>query len=345
MNQDNLMSIDTQDHQSATVQQPADGTYTHDAADTVGSRTISKPDNNDNGKLGWFTILRFHVVSTFLYGVYRLFGLTGLYQFGQFFGLLEYILQYNRRARFTARVRQMFGNQLSRKDIRQAMRRQFRRIRCEKMLYTILDRVDREELLERVDTGNIEEFEQCRARDKGTLILFSHHGAHHLGGIFLVMLGHQLRGIRDPKESVLRRYVQERFEMTLPEFRNLDIAFSGDIVRPFYRVFRQGGLAAAAVDVDRNRGNWRTVPVRIFGGEQQFLSGMVQIAIRSQASIVTGFLISEKHYRFRMQFHPYPIAPEELTDDDDTIGSVLQWYADLVEQHVRRYPCHVSKTK
>jgi len=298
-------------------------------------------------KLSWFNRAKYTAVRSFLYGIVKYFGLEGLYQFGQFFGYCEYLLQYNRRKRLYRLLDKIYGpNAKSRKDKRRVARRQTCRLRCDKMLYTVIDRLDRQVLLDRVHSENIEHFDQALQRGKGMFLMFSHQGAHHLAGILLTLMGYRINGIRDPKQSVLRQYVQRQFEQHFPEFKELNIAFSGDFARPFFRTFRTNGIVAAAMDVRRDRGdNVRTVPVEIFGGQQQFISGMTQIALRCRATIITGFMLSEKDYHFRMIIHPPLIDPDTAADDAQTVQQVMQKYADLIEQHVKEYPWNVSKTR
>ena len=53
------------------------------------------------------------LLRTFLYGWARCFSLTGLYKFGRFFGLCEYLINYKRRARFNRKLGEIFGDTLT----------------------------------------------------------------------------------------------------------------------------------------------------------------------------------------------------------------------------------------
>ncbi len=298
-----------------------------------------------NGQLSWVSKVKYTVVREFLYSVVRLSGLEGLYWFGQVFGGCESLLKGRRRARISRRLDHIFGPVLSKKDKRNIARRQTARIRCDKMLYTIMDKLDRQVLLDRVHLEGTEHLDKAIQRGKGTFLMFSHQGAHHLGGIFLAMKGYGLDGLRDPKQSDLRMYVQEQFEETFPESRDFNIEFAGEFVRAFFRRFKNNNIVAAALDVRRDRGNVRTTPVRIFGSEQKFVSGMTQIALRCKAVPVVGFILSEKDFHFRIIISPWLNDPDNSQDDSETVQQVMQRYADLIEQHVKKYPCHISKTR
>lgn len=298
-----------------------------------------------NGQLSLVSKIKYTLVREFLYSVVRLWGLEGLYWFGQKFGFCESVLKYKRQARICRRLDQIFEPVLSKKEKRHIARRQTARIRCDKMLYTIMDKLDRQVLLERLHLEGSEHLDKAIERGKGTFLMFSHQGAQHLGGMFLALKGYGLDGLRDPKQSNLRMYVQEQFEETFPESRDFNIKFSGEFVRAFFRRFKNNNIVAAALDVRRDRGNVRTTPVRIFGGEQEFVSGMTQIALRCKAAPVVGFILSEKDFHFRIIISPWLNDPDSSQDDPETVQQVMQRYADLIEQHVKKYPCHISKTR
>jgi KDO2-lipid IV(A) lauroyltransferase len=278
-------------------------------------------------------------------GLRKLLGLDGLYRFGQIFGYCEYLLQYNRHRRIYRRLDQIYDPPLSKAEKRNIVREFCVRVRCDKMIYTIIDRIGRQEILNRLEIAGKEHLDRAVARGKGTFFMFSHQGSHHLGGILLTLAGYRLIALRDPNESPLRIYIQQQFEKTFPEFRDLRITPTNSFVRPFFDAFRSNEIVAAAMDVRRDRGNVRTVPVKLFGNEEQFLSGMTHIALRCQSVIVVGFVLSFPGYRYQIAFYPWLTDPEQAVDDDDTVRDIMQKYANIIEDHVREYPSHISKTR
>jgi len=302
--------------------------------------------SNGSGRLSWFARAKYVVVRGFLYGIVKLFGLRGLYRFGQFFGTCEFLINYKRRKRISRRMDQIYNPPIDRRQKRRIARKQITRIRCDKMLYTIVDKLDRQVLLQRIRKQGWEHFDAALERGKGMFLLFSHHGSHHLAGILLTLMGYKITGVRDPHEGVLRQYFQEKFDKSFPEFSKLNIAFSGDFAKPFFKALRSNGIVAAALDVWRDRGrNVRTIEVKVFGQRREFVSGMAQIALRCKAAIVVGFMLSEKDYYYRMIVHPWVIDPDTAEDTAETLQTVMQRYAELIEQHVRKYPWNISKTK
>jgi len=86
------------------------------------------------------------------------------------------------------------------------------------------------------------------------------------------------------------------------------------------------------------------MPVIIFGQHRDFLTGPVQIALRCGAPILQGFVISRRNFYFRLVIRGPLVDPAAGRDDFETVAAALQRYADNIEEHVREYPCHISKT-
>lgn len=307
----------------------------------------SGEENNANGckRLSWAVRTKYALIRGALLGMIKALGFGGLDRFGRLFGWFEYVLQYKRRARIYRRLDHIYDQPPPKASKRRIARRFFYRVRCDKMMYTVIDRIDRDELLSRFEIEGRDHLDQAIARGKGTFLMFSHQGSHHLGGILLTLSGYRMIGLRDPKESPLRIYVQEQFESHFPEFRDLQITPSDAFAKTFFNAFQSNALVAAAMDVSRDRGNVRTVQVSVFGGEQRFLSGMTHIALRCQAAILVGFFLSLPGYRYRIIFSPWLVDPDHSRDDPGTVQTTMQQYAEMIEEHMRTYPDQISKTK
>ncbi len=305
----------------------------------------TEKDKDRPKKLSLYIKLKYIFVRSGLVLLTKAIGLDGLYQFGRFFGFCEYLLQYKKRARIYRRLEQIYARALDPSEARKIACRYFMRIRCDKMMYTIIDKIDRKELLKRFEIEGKEYIDKSIERGKGTFLMFSHQGSHHLAGILLILSGYRILGLRDPNESPLRIYVQQQFEKNFPEFRDLQITPNDSFARTFFKAFKENQIVAAAMDVWRERENTRTVTVKVFGQERQFLSGMTYIALRSRSALLVGFVLSLPNFHYRVIFHPWLNNPDEDTDTPETVKTVMQKYANLIEQHVKKYPDHISKTK
>ncbi|MFA5863740.1 MAG: hypothetical protein WC975_03540 [Phycisphaerae bacterium] len=295
-------------------------------------------------EISLFTRVKYMFVRGSLMLVVKLTGLNGLYRFGQFFGYCEFLLRYKKRFRTYQRMEVVFGTPLPLSRKRMIVRRWMCRVRCDKMIYTIMDMIDRKVLLDRVEISGKQYMDRSIANGQGTFLMFSHFGSHHLGGILLTLLGFPIIGLRDPNESPLRLYVQERFAKNFPEFSDLQITPSDSFARTFFHAFKKNFIVAAAMDVWRDRDHGRTVEVTIFGERREFLSGMTHIALRSHAAILTGIILSLPGYRYRLILYPWFNDPNKDQDTPEIVQRVMQQYAQMIEEQAKKYPCHISKT-
>ena len=297
-------------------------------------------------RLSWWVRLKFEVVREFLALFSRVFSLKGLYLLGRAFGTCEYLLQYRRRQIFRRRLEEIFGESVPGRDVRRHTRNHFCRIRCDKIFYMIFDKLPRDRILELIRFDGREHLDEALERGKGAYVLFSHHGSHHVAACLFVIMGYKVAGVRDPRESTLRRYVQRKYENSFPEFRDVKIFRSDAFPRDLYRCFHENRLLGTGLDVERIRSaTQKTMRLELFGKEREFLTGTVHIALRCQATIMTGFMVCEPYYRFHFTINEPLADAETAKDTSETVRGIMEQYARQIEDYVRAHPDHISRTK
>ncbi|MFO0972560.1 MAG: hypothetical protein U1A27_03845 [Phycisphaerae bacterium] len=288
--------------------------------------------------------LKFELVRTFLALWTRLFSLSGLYWLGQTFGTCEYLLDYHRRRRVHRRLARIFPEGLSASRRRLFTWRYFRRVRCDKLIYLIMDKVPREKLLRRTKWHGREHLDAALARGKGAYIMLAHYGSHHVAGPIMALLGYRVAGVRDPKEAPIRRYVQQKYAEVFPEIKAVRVYFADTFPRQFYREFAENGVLCSALDIDRFRGeHLKTCPVTVFGQTHEWLTGTLQIALRCGATVMQGFVVSRRNYYFRWELSAPLIDPDAGRDEPELVARVMQQYASNIESHARHHPDHLMK--
>lgn len=290
----------------------------------------------------WFTLVRIVFVRKFLMGWAHIFGMSGLYFLGQFFGTCEFIVDYRRRGRVTRKLKLLFGDHFTPRQRVAHARRYFMRIRCDKMFYTIMDRIPRGKLLNRIKLVGREHIDAGLARGKGVYIALCHFGSHYVAGLMMALLGYEISGLRDPKESAVRRYIQDKYRESFPEVAKLGVFPANSFPRQVYRRLQNNTIVTSLIDPDRRRGeNTKTTTVQMFGEDRELLAGPLQIAFRCGATTVQGFVISRKNFYYQLIVMPPLIDPGREKDDDETIQLVAQRYAESVEEYARQYPDHL----
>lgn len=291
-----------------------------------------------------FTRARIALVRAILMAWVRAFSLKGLYALGRFFGTCEYFCDYNRRRRVRRKLHQFFKDELSPARVRLITWRYFMRIRCDKMFYTIMDRIPRDKLLKRIKLKNIEAIDDALKSGKGVYVALCHFGSHHVAGLMMALLGYDIAGVRDDKESAVRRYIAQKYRETFPEVARMKLFYSSSFPRQIMRHMQQNGIVASLLDVDRRRGEAsRMHPVSIFGEERDFLVGPVQMAIRCGATTFQGFVVSRRNFYYQLIVGEKLIDPDQPEAEDVIVQRVMQHYADNVEAFARRHPDHLMR--
>lgn len=285
---------------------------------------------------------RIAFVRGFLMGWAHCFSLTGLYALGQFFGTLEFLVDYRRRGRVMRKLKSYFKEEFSFWWRLRMTWRYFMRIRCDKMFYTILDRIPRGKIMRRINLIGRSNLDDSLAKGKGVYVALCHFGSFHVAGLLMALLGYELAGVRDAKESAVRRYIQEKYQETFPEISRMKLFYSNSYPRSIYRHLQENNILASLLDVDRRRGDQaRMYPVTIFGEQRDFLTGPIQMAFRCSATPIQGFVVSRRNFHYDLIVAPPLIDPESITDESASIGDVMQRYANGVERFAREHPDHL----
>ncbi len=296
--------------------------------------------------IAWYNRAKFAVVRGFLAGWVAVFGLRGLYLFGRWFGWLEYVINFKRRARYRGELETAFPEGLPRSRQNRIIRDYFLRTRCDKLFYLVFDRLPREKIMRRIRFHNRAVIDDAIARGNGVYVMLSHHGSQHVAGLLMALLGYRCAGVRDRNEGALRVYIQDKYSKTFPEIAAIRVLYADSFPRDIYRCFQENRVVASALDVGRVRGvQLKTCPVQIFGQTREFLTGTLQVALRCGATICQGFVVSRPNFYFRLIVKP-PLhipAAGERGERPELISEIMQQYADNIAAHVREYPDHISR--
>lgn len=295
--------------------------------------------------IGWYDRVKYGLVRGLLTLTLRLIGLNGLYRLCCAFGAIEWLVLVNVRRRVKAKLRSMLGDRLNERQLSAATYRFFTRLRCDKTIYLIFDKIPKHKILERIEFDNWHHMDQALERGAGVYVMISHYGSNYLAALMMALKGYSIAGVRDRKESGLRRYVRARYAQTFPEFRRVRMYFADGFPRGLYRSLRQNWVVATALDVGRERArNQGTVKIELFGQQYTFLTGTAQIALRCGSPILQGFVVSCGNFRFRLVIQEPLWDPQTGPQDEQTaLEQIMRRYAANIEDLLQKYPCHISK--
>ena len=306
--------------------------------------TVSRP--RPERAVSAYDRFKFGLVRGFLAAWARLFSLRGLYLFGVWFGYVEYLINFKRRARYRRELTEVFSEGLAPGHARQIIRDYFRRTRCDKLFYLIFDRLPREKIMRRIRFHGQPFIDEAMARGRGVYVMMSHHGSHHIAAVLMALLGYKVAGVRDRNEGALRLYMRQKYSETFSEFAAVRMLYADSFPRDIYRCFQENCLVASALDVGRIRGvQLKTCPVQVFGQTREYLTGTLQVALRCGATICQGFVVSRPNFYYRLIVKPTLYVPDgpSREDNPELIAETMQKYADGIAAHVREWPDHISR--
>ncbi|NOS99657.1 MAG: hypothetical protein HOP29_03430 [Phycisphaerales bacterium] len=347
------------------------------------SETEIAPAESDNDApsagLSRWESYSFEITRGFLYLIARVISLTGLYQVGRMFGIAEWLVDYHRRRRVTRQVVRLIGTSASPAAVRQAVRRHFIRLRCDKMFYLIMDRLPRKRLMRRLTIANRAVLDSALARGHGVYLALSHLGSLYVTIGILVEFGYRVAGIRATKFGAVWRFVQTKLDQK--DRPRIEYFYSNTFPRPIYRRLNDNYIVASLADVHVVKdGRQRTVEVDLFDERRSILAGPFQIAMRCGSPIVQAMVRALPNFRYEIELMPLlpdpsavrahdstvavaadqppradsPTARTPSSDDraassddrpasSDLLADTVRRYAANVERFGRRYPCHLSR--
>lgn len=298
----------------------------------------------ESTRLNWWEYATFtmaHAVSSALLLVLTL---PGLHWFGRLLGTVEWLINYKRRRRFAAALRQVLGREASGAERRRWTREYFVRSRCDKLFYLIFDRIPRAKAMSLLSIGNQELLDQALTRGRGVYMAMSHHGALHEVSMLMALRGYKTAGVRDRREGAIRRFIQERFDWRYPEFTRMRVLYADSFPREIYRCLSDGFVLGSAMDVSRVRQpNQKTEEITIFGETRPFPSGPLRIAHRCRAPVLQAFVLPENGFRYRLEIVEMLIDPDVSTEEDAAVAEAMRAYASNVERYVRASPSLLTR--
>jgi len=325
--------------------------------ESIAEQTTTTGEQPVNGEVAWLrnseTVQRplsrwertsFALTHAATSGLLLVLGLRGLYRFGQAFGTLEWLINYKRRRRFARALKRVWGRKPTTAERRFHTRRFFMRARCDKLFYLIFDRIPRDQAASLLTFSDRSAVDEALAGGRGVYIAMSHHGAQHVLAMFFALLGYPSAGVRDRKESALRRYVQRRFDEKYPEFGRMRVLYSDSYPREIFRCFEEGYVVGSAMDVSRVRlDHQKTHEVTIFGEQTQFLSGPLRVAMRCKTPVLQVFVHSQPGFRYRLDIVEKLYDPALDEQNDQVLDRAMHAYAKNVERCIQETPSQLSR--
>lgn len=316
------------------------------SSDETSQLTGEDRSGDDGGSLSFWERTSFGIAHGAASALLSILGMAGMYRFGRFFGVIEWLINFKRRRRYGRALHEVI-HPLTGRDRRRHTREHFMQTRCDKLFYLVFDRIPREVALASLTIENGKALDDALARGRGAYVALCHHGPLHISGMLMTIRGYKVAGVRDRREGALRRYVQSLYDQKYPEFRRTRILYADSFPREIFRCLQDGYALGSAMDISRVRDpRQRYHEVSMFGRPQVFLTGPLRIAVRCKTPVLQAFIVPGRDFQYRLIIMGGLLDPDTCTatnDEEAAIARAIEKYAAQVESHVRQYPSLLTR--
>jgi KDO2-lipid IV(A) lauroyltransferase len=211
----------------------------------------------------------------------------------------------------------------SRRDRDRIARRMMRSYNRMMFEFFRLPHLEREELLEAVETEGFEHLEAAAAGGRGVVVTCCHLGNWELAAVVLAQRGYRVHAVAGVQ---LTRWLTTAVRETKSELA-IQTVSPEDGFRKLLRALEHGDLVALMVD-----GNvyHHGVSVTMFGRDTSFPSGPGVLAQRTGAPVICGHCVRTAPGRFRIVIEP-ALDPAAF----ESAAALNQAVAAITERHVR----------
>lgn len=275
----------------------------------------------------------------------RFIPLAWIYRLGKIGGSLLFLISKQKRLILSDELKRIFPD-LNAKSIDVIVKDSFANYCMSELEVLLYPEIDKDYISKHISMEGLEHLEKALSHGAGVLLLQAHFGAFQM---VLPILGHcgyvinQISASASLWKSHATSAIQKialdkkaRYENRLP-IKHFPV---GNIPRPLFMALRRNEIVGITSDGGAAR---KTVEVRFLGRTANFPQGVADLALKTGAVIVPVFIITGKNLSHRLVFHP-PLGKKNHPDPSAEATAIMQEFADILSDYVRRYPHHYGYT-
>jgi len=272
-----------------------------------------------------------------------------LYRFGQFLALvlpikisyglavifsdLHYFFVWRDRQATKENLKAVFPEK-SDAEIRRIRKALFRNFAKYLVDFFRFSEIDRDYVARQVRIENNHYIDEGLSRGKGVIVLTAHLGNWELGGVAMAIIGYPFAAVALPHKD---KRVNDFFNFQR-ESRGVKVIPVGNAVRSCLNLLRENEVLALAGDRTFNE---KGVEVEFFGRPTLLPAGPAAIALKTEATIVPGFVLRNSDDTFTVRFEK-PIEFQASGNREKDIVGLVNSYKTIIEDYIRRYPTQWS---
>ena len=212
------------------------------------------------------------------------------------------------------------------------LRHVFRNLGWQLVEFCRLPRYTAENTRAWIRTEGLEHYLSAKAKGRGVLVLTGHLGAWELSSFYHSLMGH-------PMGMVIRRLDNRLLDEYVNSIRCLHgnkVLHKDDFARGLLHAMRAG--ETVGILMDTNMTPPQGVFVQFFGVTACTASGLARVALKTNATVLPGFMLWEPAERkYVLHFGP-ELAFAKSGHPEADILAATQQCNDVLEDWIRRYP-------
>lgn len=275
----------------------------------------------------------------------RFIPLLWIYRLGKIGGSLLFLISKQKRLILSDELKQVFPD-LNAKSINIIVKDSFANYCMSELEVLLYPEINKEYISKHISMEGMEHLEKALSHGSGVLLLQAHFGAFQMVLPILGHCGYVINQIsasaslwKSHATSAIQKIALDRkaqYENRLP-IKHFPV---GNIPRPLFMALRRNEIVGITSDGGAAR---KTVEVRFLGRTANFPQGVADLALKTGAVIVPAFIITGKNLFHRLVFHP-PLEKKNHSDPSAEAAAIMQDFADILSDYVRRYPNHYGYT-
>ncbi|MCJ7618776.1 MAG: hypothetical protein MUP64_00990 [Anaerolineae bacterium] len=260
------------------------------------------------------------------------------YRIASSVGDLVYVFWPSGRSNVVDNMRHVLGPEAADKEIRATARRSFRnylKLLVDFARSTDIDPATVEGRLKAIGVEHLdqafEHLDQAFERGRGVLLVGSHLGDWEIAGIALANRGYRVSAVSETlgNERINRLAIRSRAA------RGIQLIPMEYALKRVFGALRRN--EAVGLVVDRPLPPDEGVSVEFFDQRISWPTGPAILALRTGASIVTGYLVRNEQDDYIGEIFP-PLEYETTGDQDADVRRITQQLVTIQEDLIRRYP-------
>lgn len=253
------------------------------------------------------------------------------YWIASILGDFLYIFWPRGRRNVVDNIRHVLGPEASDRTVRHTARRSFRNYMKLLADFARIGVTEPAALEDRLKGSGWENLDKAFQRGKGVLLVSIHLGNWEVAGAAIASRGYRVSAVSETvgNERINRLAIDFRAKLGI-ELIPMEFA-----LKRVYKALRRN--EGVGLVTDRPLLPDEGVPVEFFGQCIAWPSGPAILALRTGATIVTGYLVRDSDDRYVGEIYP-PLEFEVTGDHDRDVQLITQRVVSIQEDLIRRYP-------